>query len=32
MVDLMVMNVKTPMIDNMCFLGKEFIKLIYMNP
>ena len=32
MVDLVVIRIETPRIDSGCFLGKEFIKLIRMNP
>ena len=32
MVDLVVINLKTPRIDSRCFLDKEFTKLIYINP
>ena len=31
-VDLVVIYVKIPRIDNLCSLEKEFIELIHMNP
>ena len=32
MANLVAISVETPMIDTGCFLGKEFTKLIRMNP
>ena len=32
MADLVAVSVETLRIDNECFLAKEFIELIYMNP
>ena len=32
MVDLVAINVETPMIDNGCSLEKQFNELILMNP
>ena len=31
-VDLMAIGVETPSIESGCFLEKEFIELIHMNP
>ena len=32
LVDSVIIGVETPKIDSECFLEKEFIELIHMNP
>ena len=32
MADLVSIGIETPRMDSRCYLGKEFIELIHMNP